>query len=189
MYVHEEMFPKTQMEVTVDHSSNHEAFAGDAMLVQRLSAGYGGKQPVMRGANADGTTTYTDHANRHGKGSDKQYTQSLVLTGSRPKVHGVKFGGRGHQEPRAGMAKGAVLMAVERGILPKDPKDRKAQRKKPSKQSNGHKELYNFLESEGYHDPKLPHNDTCGDVVHHRHEKSNQASSGPDLQLFLRRNK
>ena len=59
-------FPGVQHVFYFDHSTNHEAFADDALRAKRMNGGWGGKQPKMR------STEFTD-----AKGTVKK--QSMVF--------------------------------------------------------------------------------------------------------------
>jgi hypothetical protein len=102
--------PECDPIVVKDNSSGHGAYATDALLSQRMSVGWGGKQPLMKQ-----TVWYDDKGKKH--------IQDMVFTGEKGEKKISAYSGRkkNKKDPdpsHIGQAKGLHQVLWERGLVP-----------------------------------------------------------------------
>ena len=127
-------FPGVQHVFYFDHSTNHEAFADDALRAKRMNGGWGGKQPKMR------STVFTDASGTVNK-------QSMVFEKGDVLPKRAKCGGRsgGKKKKKVsqpsshiGQPKGLGVILMERGIceLPLTANEKKAEKQAQKRKRN-----------------------------------------------------
>ena len=102
----EEKYKGCQCLFLFDHSTCHGSFADDALRANLMSAGWGGKQPLMK------ETSWTDT-------NGTIHTQSMVF--EQRDIPVSAFGGQGEApDDCIGEAKGLKQVLFERGLITED---------------------------------------------------------------------